>query len=59
MECLLQDLGIKHARFEVAIREAEEFLGNGKDEVSFLFAANKINSLEKLRKWLREEKFPG
>ncbi|WP_276803887.1 DNA repair protein RecN [Odoribacter laneus] len=41
MECLLQDLGIKHARFEVAIREAEEFLGNGKDEVSFLFAANK------------------
>lgn len=41
MERLLQDLGIKHARFEVAIRETEEFLGNGKDEVIFLFAANK------------------
>lgn len=41
MENLLQDLGIKHARFEVDIQETEEFLGNGKDEVTFLFAANK------------------
>lgn len=41
MENLLQDLGIKHARFEIDIQETEEFLGNGKDEVTFLFAANK------------------
>lgn len=41
MENLLQDLGIKHAHFEIDIQETEEFLGNGKDEVTFLFAANK------------------
>ncbi len=38
---LLQELGIKHARFEVGLKSSGEFLPNGTDEVSFLFAANK------------------
>lgn len=38
---LLQDLGIRHACFEVLITPVETFLPTGTDEVRFLFAANK------------------
>ena len=41
MVVLLQELGIRHARFEVCLKDSGEFLPNGADEVSFLFAANK------------------
>lgn len=41
MESLLQELGIKHACFEVRIIPAEEFTPSGTDVVKFMFAANK------------------
>ena len=41
MRKLLQELGIRHACFEVLITPVEAFLPTGTDEVRFLFAANK------------------
>lgn len=44
MESLLQELGIRHACFEVVITPVEEFTSSGTDVVKFLFAANKNQS---------------
>lgn len=44
----LQELGIPNARFRVDVVEKEEFDQFGKDELSFLFAANKQGVLEEL-----------
>lgn len=41
MNSLLIGLGIRHAEFVVAITSLEEFTPTGKDDVKFLFAANK------------------
>lgn len=41
MKKLLVDLGIKHAEFKVEIIPTEDFTRTGRDEVKFLFAANK------------------
>ncbi|MDL2251923.1 DNA repair protein RecN [Odoribacter sp. OttesenSCG-928-J03] len=41
MKALLVDLGIKHAEFTVSLTETEEFTPSGRDEVRFLFSANK------------------
>lgn len=41
MKSLLVDLGIRHAEFVVSIDDLQEFTITGKDEVKFLFAANK------------------
>ncbi|MDR2414708.1 MAG: DNA repair protein RecN [Odoribacteraceae bacterium] len=38
---LLVDLGMRHARFSVVVNPAREFTDTGKDEVTFLFSANK------------------
>lgn len=50
MEHLLQDLGIRHACFEVVINPLEVFLPTGCDEVRFLFAANKNQTPGELSK---------
>ena len=41
MEELLVGLGIKHAVFAVSITSLQEFTPTGKDDVKFLFSANK------------------
>lgn len=41
MECKLQLLGMPNARFVVDLTSKEEFSATGKDDVSFLFSANK------------------
>lgn len=41
MKKLLIDLGIRHAEFVVDIQVLEDFTPTGKDDVKFLFAANK------------------
>ena len=41
MQGLLVGLGIKHASFKVGIVPVEHFTPTGKDEVTFLFSANK------------------
>ncbi len=42
----LSQLGIPNIRFEVSIRELEEYAENGKDDVEFLFSANKNKSVQ-------------
>ena len=41
MKKLLVGLGIKHAEFQVGITAVDEFTRTGRDEVKFLFSANK------------------
>lgn len=41
MNGLLQDLGIKHANFKVEMIKLDHFTSSGRDEIRFLFAANK------------------
>ncbi len=41
MKRLLTDLGIRHAAFLVDLQALDHFTASGKDEVKFLFAANK------------------
>ncbi len=41
MKSLLMDLGIRHPEFVVSMTPSEEYTYTGKDEVKFLFAANK------------------
>ena len=41
MECKLQLLGMPNARFVVDLTSKEEFSATGKDDVAFLFSANK------------------
>ena len=38
---LLVDLGMRHARFSVRVEPSRDFTDAGKDEVTFLFSANK------------------
>lgn len=44
----LSQLGIAHAKMEVAIHPAEEYMITGHDEVEFLFAANLGQSLQRV-----------
>ena len=41
LENLLADLGMENARFSIKIKPTEDYLSNGKDELLFLFSANK------------------
>lgn len=56
MRGLLVGLGIKHALFKVDIVSLDHFTPTGKDDVTFLFSANKIRSRGNCRKWLPGEK---
>lgn len=47
---ILEQLGMENARFNIQIISKEEFLSNGKDEIEFLFAANKGSDFGLLKK---------
>lgn len=50
MEAILALLGMENARFSIQINVGEQFLLNGKDEIQFLFAANKGSDFGLLKK---------
>lgn len=50
LEVLLETLGMPNARFNVELTHSETFLGNGNDELKFLFSANKGGQFNELKK---------
>ena len=50
LEFILEQLGMASARFSIEITQLEDFLSNGKDEISFLFSANKGSDFGLLKK---------
>ena len=50
LEEILTDLGIPNARFEVSLTDSTSFLENGKDQLHFLFTANKGMRAQELKK---------
>lgn len=50
LENLLADLGMANARFSINIKETKEYYSNGKDQLEFLFSANKGGSFGELKK---------
>lgn len=50
LEEILFHLGLPNARFEIKLHYNETFLENGKDQLSFLFTANKGSSFGELKK---------
>lgn len=47
---ILEQLGMENARFDIQIISKEDFLSNGKDEIQFLFSANKGSNFGLLKK---------
>lgn len=50
LENLLADLGMKNARFSIKIKPTNNYFSNGKDELAFLFSANKGGNFGELKK---------
>ena len=50
LEALLETLGMPNARFNVELTKSETFLNNGKDDLKFLFSANKGGQFNELKK---------
>ena len=50
LEFLLTELGMPNSRFSIQITPTEKYLSNGKDELDFLFSANKGGSFGELKK---------
>lgn len=50
LETILLDLGMPNAQFQIDVVESDTFFNNGKDELSFLFSANKGGSFNELKK---------
>lgn len=50
LEVLLADLGMQNARFSIKINPTKKYFENGKDELSFLFSANKGGNFGELKK---------
>lgn len=50
LEALLATLGMPNARFNVALKLSGTFFNNGKDELEFLFSANKGGQFNELKK---------
>jgi DNA repair protein RecN (Recombination protein N) len=50
LEEILSDLGMENAKFNISVNLEDEFLSNGRDNLSFLFAANKGGDFKPLRK---------
>lgn len=50
LEHILQQLGMPNAQFQIDINLLESFLSNGKDEIEWLFSANKGSNLGELKK---------
>lgn len=47
---ILQQLGMENSRFDIQIIAKDDFLFNGKDEIQFLFSANKGSNFGMLKK---------
>ncbi|WP_296637904.1 DNA repair protein RecN [Polaribacter sp.] len=50
LETLLVDLGMENARFSIKLKPTTSYFTNGKDELSFLFSANKGGNYGELKK---------
>lgn len=50
LEDLLTELGMPNARFNIKLHSSKTYLSNGKDELEFLFAANKGGNFGELKK---------
>jgi len=50
LEKSLTDLGMPNARFNISVQQTNSYLSNGKDELQFLFSANKGGSYGILKK---------
>ena len=50
LQALLSDLGMENARFSIKIKQTKNYFANGKDELEFLFSANKGGSFGELKK---------
>ncbi|MBU2920370.1 DNA repair protein RecN [Winogradskyella psychrotolerans] len=50
LEAILSDLGMPNAKFKVELEATRHFLKNGKDNLQFLFMANKGASFNELKK---------
>ena len=50
LEVLLADLGMENARFSIKIKPTKSYFANGKDELEFLFSANKGGNFGELKK---------
>ena len=50
LQFLLADLGMENARFSIKIKPTSNYFSNGKDELEFLFSANKGGNFGELKK---------
>jgi DNA repair protein RecN (Recombination protein N) len=50
LESLLSELGMENARFSIQITPTQNYFTNGKDELQFLFSANKGGNFGELKK---------
>jgi len=50
LEDILSTLGMPNAKFNIQLKPCESYLSNGKDELEFLFSANKGGQLTELKK---------
>ncbi len=50
LQFILEQLGMANARFKIEVTQKEDFLLNGKDEIEFLFSANKGSDFGLLKK---------
>lgn len=50
MQELLSSLGMPYSQFKIEVSLQKEFLTNGKDQLTFLFSANKGSTLNELKK---------
>ncbi|MDD7913101.1 DNA repair protein RecN [Polaribacter ponticola] len=50
LEELLSELGMENARFSINIKPTKTYFSNGKDELEFLFSANKGGNFGELKK---------
>ncbi|KJD34566.1 DNA recombination protein RecN [Tamlana nanhaiensis] len=50
LETILSSLGMPNAQFKIELSSATTFLPNGKDELTFLFSANKGGNFNELKK---------
>jgi len=50
LESILSDLGMPNAQFKIEVTLAKEYTYNGKDQLSFLFSANKGGQFNALKK---------
>lgn len=50
LETMLRDLGMPNAKFKISLKYSDTFYANGKDELYFLFTANKGGQFNELKK---------